>query len=148
MQAHEINQTDAKEFILGGHALFTIKSKKTGKRFTYKVNVDSHNKGILNVYVLNGPDNTRNYKKFGYIGIDSNMQVFRPGPYDRDKDFCTAFDHVFLNLCISLYMPDLEIWHEGRCCRCGRVLTVPESIERGIGPECITREKYLKINYL
>jgi hypothetical protein len=31
----------------------------------------------------------------------------------------------------------LEIWHEGSCLRCGRKLTVPESIESGYGPECI-----------
>jgi hypothetical protein len=30
----------------------------------------------------------------------------------------------------------VEIWHEGRCCRCGRRLTVPESIYAGIGPDC------------
>jgi len=30
--------------------------------------------------------------------------------------------------------PELVVRHEGRC---GRTLTVPESIERGIGPECI-----------
>jgi hypothetical protein len=35
-------------------------------------------------------------------------------------------------------MPDgVVIWHEGRCGRCGRRLTVPESIESGYGPECI-----------
>jgi hypothetical protein len=28
------------------------------------------------------------------------------------------------------------VWHEGRCGRCGRKLTVPESIESGFGPEC------------
>jgi len=26
-----------------------------------------------------------------------------------------------------------------RCGRCGRVLTVPESVESGFGPECIGR---------
>ena len=30
----------------------------------------------------------------------------------------------------------LEIFHEGRCCACGRKLTTPESILSGIGPEC------------
>lgn len=29
-----------------------------------------------------------------------------------------------------------EVWHEGRCGRCGRALTDPESIARGLGPEC------------
>jgi hypothetical protein len=37
-------------------------------------------------------------------------------------------------------MPPLtEIWHEGRCGRCGRKLTVPDSIAIGIGPDCLTR---------
>jgi hypothetical protein len=35
-------------------------------------------------------------------------------------------------------VPDgLEVWHEGRCGRCNRKLTVPASIESGFGPECI-----------
>ena len=29
-----------------------------------------------------------------------------------------------------------NLHHEGRCCRCGRVLSTPESCDRGIGPEC------------
>lgn len=29
-----------------------------------------------------------------------------------------------------------QFWSEGRCCVCGKRLTVPESIERSIGPEC------------
>ena len=29
-----------------------------------------------------------------------------------------------------------EARHEGRCARCGRALTVPESIDSGFGPEC------------
>lgn len=30
----------------------------------------------------------------------------------------------------------VEFWHEGRCGRCGHRLTVPESIETGLGPIC------------
>jgi hypothetical protein len=30
----------------------------------------------------------------------------------------------------------IDFWHEGRCCVCGRKLTVPESVADGIGPEC------------
>lgn len=29
-----------------------------------------------------------------------------------------------------------KVHHEGRCGKCGRRLTVPESIETGLGPEC------------
>jgi predicted metal-dependent hydrolase len=32
--------------------------------------------------------------------------------------------------------PGFNVHHEGKCGRCGRLLTVPSSIESGIGPEC------------
>lgn len=32
-----------------------------------------------------------------------------------------------------------EMWHEGVCGRCAHRLTVPESIESGLGPVCATR---------
>jgi hypothetical protein len=34
----------------------------------------------------------------------------------------------------------VEVWHEGHCMRCGRALTVPESISTGLGPVCAGRE--------
>lgn len=33
----------------------------------------------------------------------------------------------------------VEVWHEGKCCKCGRKLTVPASIASGIGPECASK---------
>jgi hypothetical protein len=46
----------------------------------------------------------------------------------------------------------IEIWHEGRCGKCGRTLTVPDSIANGLGPECIKtisksekRDKFLEL---
>ena len=35
--------------------------------------------------------------------------------------------------------PGLEFFHAGRCGRCGRALTVPESVASGYGPECAER---------
>src|SRR5882672_9405186 len=35
----------------------------------------------------------------------------------------------------------IEIWHSGSCGRCGRTLTVPESVLSGFGPECINKMK-------
>ena len=32
-----------------------------------------------------------------------------------------------------------EFWHSGDCCCCGRKLTDPESIARGIGPVCLEK---------
>ena len=36
-------------------------------------------------------------------------------------------------------MENADWWHEGVCGRCGRRLTVPESIDTGFGPECVKR---------
>ena len=33
----------------------------------------------------------------------------------------------------------VEFWHEGRCGCCGKLLTVPESINAGYGPICLPR---------
>ena len=33
----------------------------------------------------------------------------------------------------------LRVLHHGRCGRCGRKLTTPESIRLGLGPVCVTR---------
>ena len=46
----------------------------------------------------------------------------------------------------------VEIWHEGKCGKCGRPLTVPSSIENGLGPSCLKklskqekRDKFLEL---
>src|ERR1019366_4832357 len=47
-----------------------------------------------------------------------------------------AWNYLWDRVLRGLLPANLEVWHEGKCGRCGRKLTVPESIERGIGPEC------------
>jgi hypothetical protein len=64
-------------------------------------------------------------------------KVPKPGDISRDAPSARAFDWTWRHIARGI-MPDaLEIWHEGRCGRCARRLTVPESIAQGFGPECI-----------
>lgn len=35
--------------------------------------------------------------------------------------------------------PNVEVWHEGGCCHCAHKLTVPASIELGLGPDCASK---------
>jgi hypothetical protein len=39
----------------------------------------------------------------------------------------------------------IEIWHEGTCCRCGKRLTVPASIELGMGADCAKEKGYFEL---
>ena len=49
-----------------------------------------------------------------------------------------AFSWVHARLSSNMNLPEsVVIHHENRCGRCGKRLTVPESIESGYGPECI-----------
>ena len=48
-----------------------------------------------------------------------------------------VFNYI-VNKLQSNNLPDfIEIYHDGRCGKCGRQLTVPASIETGFGPECV-----------
>lgn len=138
---HLIRQENALEFILGGNALFTVRSTRTGTRYTYKVLVNRQDSSLLKVYLMNGSDNTTSFKMVGTIELINGMGEFKPlSIHTKNSPSVVAFDHIFLNLSIKYPMPNLEIWHNGRCCRCGRILTVPESIINGIGPECAFKE--------
>jgi len=132
-----VEQSKAVAFFLGGNALFTFRNKETDTRFTYKVLVDHKDNTLYSVSVLNGPDNTANYRKFGTIKVENGMPFFTAlGVHASEKLYCRWFDRILLDLAIGLTLPKLEIWHCGRCCRCGRLLTVPRSVDMGIGPEC------------
>ena len=129
----------ALQFITAGNAYFTIRSQKTGVRYTYRVNVSKPNekytKATTFVSLLTGPQNTEDYS---YLGMISNGQfrLTRASRMKADSTPVKAFQWVWSALQAGKLPPATEIWHEGRCGRCGRKLTVPESIEAGIGPEC------------
>ena len=131
----------ARQFIRAGKAHFTLKSLRTETRFTYRATL-SDDKSCVFIGVLNGPDNNSNYKYIGRIARDvfwAGRRNPRPGDVAIDAPSVMAFAwawHAFLR---NEMPASLEFWHEGRCGRCGRRLTVPESVASGYGPECTGR---------
>jgi hypothetical protein len=122
-----------KEFVLSGKAFFTLVSKKTGARFTYRVAPPKDGVGIHFVNVLVGPDNWTNYKYFGHIR-DGKFAVGKKSKIDASAPSVQAFAWFWKNLdtCLS----QMDFWHEGKCGKCGKKLTVPASVSCGFGPEC------------
>jgi hypothetical protein len=47
-----------------------------------------------------------------------------------------AFNFFFNLLNKDKTHDDINFYHRGTCARCGRTLTVPESLVNGFGPEC------------
>ena len=132
---------DALAFLLSGNAIATFVSKRTGTRFTYRIQAPREPRRyqwINNfVSVLTGPDNSRDYEFLGTLQGDERAFVHAASSrIAADAPAVRAFAWAWLWLRRDVMPEELEIHHEGRCGRCGRRLTTPESITRGIGPEC------------
>jgi Family of unknown function (DUF6011) len=154
---------EVRAFIFGGRARFTLVSRKTGFRFTYKVVAKREDvKAKLEdvtffVSVLRGPDNESDYTYAGVLRKPAQFNFTPASRVSRTADSMKALvwfldkmaherDVLVGKFCgvdsaadSAGQVTKVEFWHEGRCCRCGRVLTVPKSVADGIGPECAGR---------
>jgi len=129
------NPADIDGFMFAGNATFTLRSQRTGKHITYRVQAKANVVGDVECYfvsVMTGSDNENSYT---YLGRFDQRRTYWPDRRWRiaeTDERRRAFDWFLRHKS----HPALEVWHEGRCGCCGRKLTTPESIQRGIGPVC------------
>jgi hypothetical protein len=137
MKSNQIPNTQARQSVVAGNATLTFRNSETGNRFTFKVvKPDRKDPNCPHfVKVLTGSDNENDFTFLGTIFTDGNYRHGRKSRITRDAQSAKVFEWIWRN--IDDLPEILEVWHEGRCLRCGRKLTVPESIESGYGPECI-----------
>ena len=147
-EAHRRLDNSLLKFALAGKAFCTLRSLKTQKRFTYRVvratdkNDPTKKTDFWFVSFLTGPDNWANYSYIGSISLYNGMYQFRitkASKLQADAPPCKAISYAIDCLNSLPNIPGVEFWHSGRCGMCGRLLTVPESIASGFGPECIGR---------
>lgn len=138
-------------FFLGGKAIFTVvvpgefvEKHDCKDHYTFKIarkEADERWPEAWFVSLLCGPDNTSDYRYVGKLDLRdmtvrlSSKSCVGPGAWPL-----LILDRV-LACAVTDQLDKIEeagwsVHHEGRCCKCGRRLTVPESIEAGIGPEC------------
>lgn len=143
-------------YVLGGHATVTVVSKATGGRFTYKVEqkrVGPRKAGETDeqyaarkqrayegprfVKTLTGPDNEHSYTYIGHITEGREFRLDRRSKLSETAPSVSAWRWFWTALrSQSDKIEQCEVWHDGRCSRCGRKLTVPESVASGLGPVC------------
>lgn len=141
-----------KDFFVAGRAVFTLEipsSFQEGKdvkpHYTFKIRkkeADENWPEAFFVSLLTGPDNTSD---FTYLGMLNPKEGF----VKLTKKSCAGEDSWVVKLLRrtlqrvwegnteAMEAAGFVLHHEGKCGRCGRSLTTPESVERGIGPECI-----------
>lgn len=123
-----------KTFALAGKATLTFRSKKTGTRFTYKVTLKDGSPAFVSV--LTGSDNEGDFTYLGTIFEGADYKHGKKSRISEAAPSAKAFAWVWERVARGVLPEGIEVWHEGRCGRCGRKLTVPESVESGLGPEC------------
>ena len=134
-------------FMSAGKAVVTFVSGKTGTRFSFRIcrpnDEDEHghkkpDNGFRFVSVLTQSDNT-DPRAYAYIGFVKPNGVFFYGNKSRIGEKAPsvqAFKWGWQKLQQGILPEALSIFHEGRCGRCARLLTVPASVVSGFGPEC------------
>lgn len=141
--------------MIAGKATFTIKNTVSKNRFTYRIKrmktpdmydaKDQRNAWRF-VQLMTGPNNELSYSYFANIKILNGIDYTGPHSFEyqfgkkakvlKEAQGVKVFEWVLSKLISGTLPANVEIWHEGTCCKCGRKLTDPDSIERGLGPEC------------
>jgi len=126
---------DTKRFMLAGKATFTVSNPETGNHFTYRVRAKDIGEGrtLHFVQVLTGPDNESSYSYLGTIFEGTTYKHGRKSRISESAPSARAFEWVFSRITTGEDLKGVCVQHAGRC---GRKLTVPESISTGFGPEC------------
>lgn len=148
-------------FALAGNATMTIRGRRTGTRFTFRVRIaEGQEHGPWFVQVLTGPENTSSYTYLGMITTSGEFRTSRKATISTEapsfRMFSTVWARVlrladrtgagqgvgvaeFISRIPETEIPEIEVFHAGKCCRCGRKLTTPESVLSGIGPDCASK---------
>lgn len=138
MTGGKLNHSDALDFIFAGKAHVTFLNTKTDNRFTFKVK--KHKKDdIFFISVLTGGS------EYSFIGsVKNGYKHSKKSAIGSDAQSVKVFQFVIDKLKSNTLPEFIEVWHEGCCGRCGRRLTVPDSIVTGFGPECVRLVKRSK----
>lgn len=139
-----------KNFLTAGKATFTLElpaefaaKHGTPGHYTFKVKFKKGTGGYKDTYfvsLLTGPDNTADFTYIGILTESGDFRTTTKSAHPADAMPCQMFARVarrvFDNTADVIEAAGFKLHHEGTCGKCARVLTVPSSIESGLGPEC------------
>lgn len=107
-----------------GYVTIRVKSITDGSKFN----------GKRIVSFLSGPDNENDYTGFAFLYKEQSIVIW--SRFRNNERLGRAIHGLVLN---HLGAGETYALKSGRCCICGRTLTVPASLYRGMGPVCAGR---------
>lgn len=136
-----IAQDKAFEFMLAGKSEFILHSTKTNEDFKFKLDKkdSKYNAGEFIYFVSLKVGRIDQYA--GVMWFNSNTSEFNfkekvDGPVKASSVEIRSLLFVLNKLYKEDTVQYLEVYHVGKCGRCGKKLTTPESILTGLGPSC------------
>lgn len=132
------------KFLFAGKSVFTVSNEETKEHFTFKVRAREsewpRGSGKRSTsYFLNIKASGGKYP-FRYIGIlEADGLVKTTGKSDfqpHEKEYKVGAWAAQTVIAGKMIPVKYHINHAGKCGRCARELTHPESLKSGIGPEC------------
>jgi len=131
------------------NGIYTIQNMETGEHRTFRVKTQKDDArfapGERVVALLTGPDNGNDYRGFGFVnGNEIALWRSKRTPafrhYKAMLETAAAVlpegDTEYREEIFQYFGRPYKVMMEVRCRRCNRRLTTPESIRRGLGPEC------------
>lgn len=134
----EHKMTDIKQiekFVFGGNAVFTVRSLSSGEHFTFHIK----KKKDENFYFVSKLNYNQDFSYMGYIGKRRAYKTTAKSQFSPDHVSHLVIRYLLAMIAAGRLHPKFEFFHVGRCGACGRPLTDPASIERGLGPTCASR---------
>ncbi len=131
-----MNDIKNPKFFSAGRAVFTVANNK-GDHYTFRIGRRNDTQPLF-VGLLTGPNNESDYTYMGlYKPETQEVRLTAKSKYKDDTQPVKVVRWALKQVAEGKELPaGYSIKHEGRCCRCGRTLTTPESVEQGFGPEC------------
>ena len=146
IQKAQLQSTDAiREFIFGGNARFTLKSKKTGNHISFRIKKAKDGDAYFISAAKQADEGAGGFNYAGWMKAGETKVRTSAKSNVNLSGARAALDWTLRNVNKAEMPAQLEVWHEGKCCRCGRKLTDPVSVARGIGPECFGKMTKSKV---
>lgn len=122
------NTVEIKKFIYGGKAYFSITSDTSGNSFNFLIKKLKDN-DVFYVYAITEEGRL-------YIGHIIAEQFKCKLPPNASPTLWQPILFLLRGIQKGSLHPKMAFFHKGKCGVCGRPLTDPASIDRGIGPIC------------
>jgi hypothetical protein len=120
---------------------FTLVNKATDTHITLRIHTVKSGdlKGKRIISKMNGRDNTRDYQGIAFLNKQDTYSLWARHRTDKNASTISILLAMIIKGKESRFSDRVEIKESRKCLRCNRKLTNPQSVEDGIGPECIQK---------